>query len=74
MPQITPEVFKTISKPARHKIAKQLAQFFSILHKTPLSIAKKYEKRVRLFYRNTNDVGNMRARIHFIKMIASQFK
>ncbi len=42
--QITPEVFKTISQSARHRIAKQLAQFFSILHKTPLNIAKKYEK------------------------------
>jgi aminoglycoside 2''-phosphotransferase len=41
---LTPKVFKIISKPARTKIAKQLAEFFSVLHKTPLKIAKKFEK------------------------------
>jgi aminoglycoside 2''-phosphotransferase len=43
--QLSPEVFKTISKPARKVMAKQLARFFSILHKTHIKIAKKYKTR-----------------------------
>lgn len=44
--QLSKEVFKTIPKPTRLRIAKQLAEFFSVLHTTPLNIAKKYEKEI----------------------------
>ncbi len=41
--QMTKEYFRTIGKPARYAIAQQLGSFLSILHKTPLGIARKFQ-------------------------------